>query len=478
MALPAAKALFTYLQQLLVPDKVMLVLPDIPRRWCDLNRMACRDTAYRRQLRHLVADSESHGRPVLLLDVHSFRDAHGRIGSVAGGAPLLLLDHCWPSSSPYAKHSATTQTLAKCLNHEQKSVPIVCTQLGDVRSEFSTGFQMPESRVISMEFNTDFAPDVWARRLASCLYNSILSPSPPPPLFSWNDGPVKTRLLDFIARTTNDSAHPDWVPPSERVAVFDLDGTLMIEQPQYLQFFFWCHKIRTRLVDAAFSKWRTVEPFQTVWSGTVEETSRLSIHDWISMLMQLFSDNERASTVKEVQPWLRTFVHPRWNTSYASLVYAPMRELLALVTDRGYRTYIVTGSEKSFVDVFCKEWFGVPADRVIGSRFTGHQRHPWLSVNGVEKRRAIEHVIGKRPQLAVGNSLGDREMLMYTQPCADTPHLSVLVHHTDGVREYAYGPAGHLRDSTIGHFPPSLYDHSLACKWSIVHMKTNWNRVF
>jgi len=192
----------------------------------------------------------------------------------------------------------------------------------------------------------------------------------------------------------------------------------------------------------------------------------------------------------DVAKWLATAKHPRWHRPYTELIYQPMLELLRYLRANGYKTYIVTGGGQDFVRVYAERVYGIPPEEIVGSagdtKFGyGKNGEPvlmkepklLLNDNFGGKPEGINLMIGRRPFAAFGNSTGDREMLEYTG-AGNGARLMMLVLHDDAEREYAYGPAEGLPDSKVGTFPQSLYDEAKQRGWSVIHMKTDWKRVF
>ncbi|MES2645129.1 MAG: HAD family hydrolase [Myxococcota bacterium] len=307
------------------------------------------------------------------------------------------------------------------------------------------------------------------------------------PLPSWNDGPARQAILDFVQQTT-DPASPRFVPPDARVATFDQDGTLWVEHPMYAQVAYCLDQV-PRLV-AAKPELANEEPFKTVLTGNAKAIEALSKQDLEKVFGATLSGMTVDTFTAEVRSWLSTARDPRWKRAYTELAFAPMLELLDYLRTSGYETYIVTGGGQDFVRVYSEQVYGVPVDHVVGSaaetRFGyGEDGKPTLTKeprllfddDATGKPEAIHLVIGRRPALAVGNSTGDQQMLEYTS-AGDGGRLSLLVLHDDAVREYAYGPAQGLPDTKVGTFPTALYDEAQQQGWIVVSMKDDWNRIF
>jgi phosphoglycolate phosphatase-like HAD superfamily hydrolase len=312
-------------------------------------------------------------------------------------------------------------------------------------------------------------------------------PAPAAPLASWNDGPAKQAILDFV-RTTTDAASQIFVPPEERIATFDQDGTLWVEQPLYSQVVY-CFS-RVPAVVAQKPELKDVEPFKTVLSGDRAAIAKLTLPDLEKILVATLTGMTTDQFAADASQWLNTAKHPRWNRLYTELVYQPMLEVLSYLRANGYKTYIVTGGGQDFVRLYSERVYAIPPEQVVGSA-GGTQfgysadgkpiltKEPKLLLNDDKagKPEGIHMMIGRRPHAAFGNSDGDREMLEYTG-AGNGARLMTLLLHDDAEREYAYGPAQGLPDSKIGTFTPALYDEAKNKGWTVISMKNDWNRIF
>jgi phosphoglycolate phosphatase-like HAD superfamily hydrolase len=308
-----------------------------------------------------------------------------------------------------------------------------------------------------------------------------------PALPSWNDGAAKQAILDFV-RATIDPASPKFVPPDERIATFDQDGTLWVEHPMYTQVIFCLDRVPA--VVAQTPKLRDVEPFKTVLSGDREAIAKLAFPDLEKILIATLTGMTTDVFSAEAKKWLETAKHPRWNRLYTELAYQPMIEVLQYFRANGYKTYIVTGGGQDFVRTYAQRVYGIPPEQVVGTA-VGTQfgydkngepiltKEPRLLLNDDKagKPEGIHLMIGRRPHAAFGNSNGDREMLEYTGAGAGA-RLMMLVLHDDSQREYAYGPAQGLPDTKVGTFTQTLYDESKTSGWTVISMKNDWKRIF
>jgi phosphoglycolate phosphatase-like HAD superfamily hydrolase len=321
----------------------------------------------------------------------------------------------------------------------------------------------------------------------------LTGPSPsqegkPDPLPSWNDGPAKQAIVAFVQATTSDRSSPKFVPPEQRVATFDQDGTLWVEQPMYTQVVYCLDRIPAAVVQRP--ELRDQEPFKTVLSGNREAIARLPMKDLSAIIAVGLSGMTVETFDAEVKKWLATARHPRFQRPYTELVYQPMLEVLRYLRANGYKTYIVTGGGQDFVRVFAERVYGIPPEQIVGTAETAKYgydsagrpmltKEPKLLLNDnfAGKPEGIHVMIGRRPFAAFGNSTGDQQMLEYTR-AGDGARLAMLVLHDDAQREYAYGPAQGLPDSQVGTFTQALYDEAVKGGWFVISMKNDWKRMF
>jgi phosphoglycolate phosphatase-like HAD superfamily hydrolase len=307
------------------------------------------------------------------------------------------------------------------------------------------------------------------------------------PLVSWNDGPAKQAIVEFIHATT-DHASPKFVPPEERIATFDQDGTLWVEHPMYTQVVYCLDRVPAVVKEKP--ELAKVEPFKTVLSGSRAAIAKLPMDDLFKILAATLTGMSVEEFQAEVKRWLDTARDPRWKRSHTELTYLPMIELLKYLRANGYRTYIVTGGGQDFVRVYAEEVYGIPPEQVVGTAsgtrygydkngrpFLTKEPKLLLNDNNAGKPEGIHLMIGRRPYAAFGNSTGDRQMLEYTK-AGDGARLAMLVLHDDAKREYAYGPALGLPDSKVGTFTQALHDEATKHGWVVISMKSDWRRVF
>jgi phosphoglycolate phosphatase-like HAD superfamily hydrolase len=304
---------------------------------------------------------------------------------------------------------------------------------------------------------------------------------------SWNDGPAKQAVIEFVHAIT-DQAGPKFVPPEDRVATFDQDGTLWVEHPMYTQVVYCLERVPA--VVAQKPELKNREPFKTVLSGNREAMSKLSFRDLEEILAATLTGMPVEVFEAEASKWIETGKHPRWNRAYTGLTYQPMQEVLQFLRANGFRTYIATGGGQDFVRVYSQQVYGIPPEQVVGTAggtkfgydkngkpFLTKEPKLLLNDNNAGKPEGIHLMIGRRPRAAFGNSTGDREMLEYTGAGAGA-RLMMLVLHDDAQREYAYGPARGLPDTKIGAFTSQLYDEARKKQWIVISMKNDWKRIF
>ena len=307
------------------------------------------------------------------------------------------------------------------------------------------------------------------------------------PLPSWNNSPARQAIIDFV-RDTTVAGNPKFIPPVERIATFDQDGTLWVSHPIYVQVMYCLERVP--VVVAKRPELKKVEPFKTVLSGDRAAIAKLSMKDLEKILAVTLAGMSVEDFNADVSAWITRAKHPTFDRLYTDLVYQPMLELLSYLRANGYKTYIVTGGGQDFVRAYAERVYGIPPEQVVGSAggttfgyrpdgtpFLTKEPKLLLNDNNAGKPEGIHLMIGRRPAAAFGNSTGDRQMLEYTKAGAGA-RLAMLVLHDDGQREFAYGPAQGLPDTRIGIFPQALYDEAAKRGWVVVSMKNDWKRIF
>lgn len=318
------------------------------------------------------------------------------------------------------------------------------------------------------------------RPILALLLACCLSAVGADPLPSWQDGPAKRAILAFVTEVT-DAGGPALVPPAERIAVFDNDGTLWVEQPMYTQLAFALDRVKA--VAPGHPEWQTEQPFKAVLDRDLATLGKAGM----AGLMQIVTATHAGMTSDEFAAiagdWIGTARHPRFERPYTQLVYQPMLELLGYLRSSGFETFIVSGGGTDFIRPWSEQVYGIPPERVIGSqiaeRFELRDGKPVLvreaEVAFIDDKEGkpvgIQRHIGRRPLLAFGNSDGDLQMLQWTTG-APGRRLGLILHHDDATREYAYD-----RQSHFGRLDQAL-DLAPANGWVLVSMKNDWSRVF
>lgn len=319
------------------------------------------------------------------------------------------------------------------------------------------------------------------RLFAACLLACVCCPLfAAEALPSWKDGASKQTITTFVEKATRQGSS-DFVPPEQRIAVFDNDGTLWAEQPLYFQAFFVFDRIRA--MAPQHPEWKTTEPYRSVLNGDKKGLAAAGEKG----LMELMAATHTGMTTDEfsatVSNWIATARHPKTRKPYTSMVYQPMLELLAYLRANGFKTYVVSGGGQEFMRPWMERVYGIPPEQVIGSqgelkyemRDTGpvlvKQAKVVLIDDHAGKPVGIQRFIGRRPVFAFGNSDGDQEMLQWTTAGTGL-RFAGLVHHTDAKREWAYD-----RKSKIGTLDKAL-DEAGQKGWTVVDMAKEWKVIY
>lgn len=297
---------------------------------------------------------------------------------------------------------------------------------------------------------------------------------------SWNETASKKAITSFVEMVTKEGS-PDFVPPGERIATFDNDGTLWSEQPMYFQAFFIFDRIKTLAPE--HPEWKDKEPFASVLKGDVKTALAGGEHALIEMAMATHAGMTTEDFEKIVTDWITTAKHPETGKLYTEMVYQPMLEVLAYLRANGFKTFIVSGGGIEFMRPWAGKVYGIPPEQVIGSsiktKFELRDGKPVIvklpELNFIDdkagKPAAIQHHIGRRPIAAFGNSDGDLQMLQWTA-AGSGPRFCLYLHHTDAEREWAYDRASH-----IGKLDKGL-DEAKTKGWTIVSMKDDWKTIY
>jgi len=304
--------------------------------------------------------------------------------------------------------------------------------------------------------------------------------APADPLPSWNDSVAKKSIIEFVARVTKNGG-PAFVPPVERIAVFDNDGTLLSEQPFYFQGLFVFDRVRT--LASRHPEWRDTQPFKAVLENDMKALAEAGMQGLLELVMATHAGMTTEAFERTVQDWLASARHPKFRRSYTDLVYQPMLELLAYLRTQGFRTFIVSAGGIEFMRTFSEERYGIPPERVVGSSIvTKYEVRNGRSVLVREPKMdfmddregkpvAINKFIGRRPIAAFGNSDGDLQMLEWVT-AGKGLRFGLIIHHDDEEREFAYD-----RASIAGRLDRGL-DEAARQGWTMVSMKSDWRVIY
>ena len=314
----------------------------------------------------------------------------------------------------------------------------------------------------------------------SIIFGAGLNANAADPLPSWNKGPTKQSILQFVQRVTTQGG-ADYVPPEERIATFDNDGTLWSEQPLYFQLAFAMDRVK--VLAAQHPEWKDQMPFKAVLEHDMTALAASGKKGLLQLVMASHAGMTTAEFEKIVKDWLATSQHPRFKRPFTDLVYQPMLELLEYLRTNGFKTFIVSGGGIEFMRPWVEKVYGIPPEQVVGSsiktKFEVRNGTPVIVRlpeidffdDKAEKPVAIHKFIGRRPIAAFGNSDGDLQMLQWTA-AGEGARLMLIVHHTDSDREWAYD-----RESHIGRLDKAL-DEGQRRGWTVVDMKKDWKKVY
>lgn len=300
------------------------------------------------------------------------------------------------------------------------------------------------------------------------------------PLPSWNEGSSKKAIIDFVTRTTKVGS-PDFIPIADRIACFDNDGTLWTEKPLPFQLFFVIDRIKA--MAPQHPEWKTKQPFKAILEGDLKTAMAGGEKALLEMMMVTHSGMTTDEYYKSVKDWMATATHPKTGKHYNEMVYQPMLELLDYLLANGYKPFIVSGGGIDFMRVWAEDAYGIPPYQVVGSSFKTKYdttltppalvKLAELNFNDDKLGKPVgiyEH-IGKRPVFTGGNSDGDWAMMQYTSTGSGA-RFGMFVHHTDSVREYAYGSEPGPARLKKGMEDAAKYH------WVIVDMKNDWKTIY
>jgi hypothetical protein len=297
----------------------------------------------------------------------------------------------------------------------------------------------------------------------------------PDPLGSWNEGKTKQSIMEFVKKTTTPGS-PDFVPPAERIATFDNDGTLWTEKPMYVQLFFALDRVKE--LAPQHPEWKDKEPFAALLKGDVKAAMAGGQKAALEIVMATHAGMTTSDFEKIVKDWIATARHPQTRRLYTEMVYQPMLELLAFLRANGFKTFIVSGGGIEFMRPWADPVYGIPPEQIVGSsiktKYEMRADGPVLvrlpEVNFIDdkdgKPIGINSHIGRRPLAAFGNSDGDIQMLEWAT-AGKGARLALLVHHTDAQREYAYDQGA-----------VKALDEARKKGWTVVDMKQDWKAIY
>ena len=327
---------------------------------------------------------------------------------------------------------------------------------------------------------TTHTKNLIAAALAAALAFTAVIARAADPLPSWNDTAPKKVIVAFVERVTKEGS-PDFVPPAERIATFDNNGTLWAEQPMYFQFLFAMDRIKA--LAPQHPEWKTKEPFKSVLAGDMKGLLASGEKGLLEIMARTHAGMSTAEFDQIVREWFKTARHPRFKRPYNEMVYQPMLELLAYVRANGFKTFIVSGGGVEFMRAFAPDAYRIPPDQIVGSmgklKYELRNGKPVLIKlpevlfidDKAGKPEGIQSFIGQRPIFAFGNSDGDQQMLEWTAAGRGARFMG-LVHHTDAEREWAYD-----RKSDVGKLDKA-WDEAVAKGWTVVSMKDDWATIF
>jgi hypothetical protein len=300
------------------------------------------------------------------------------------------------------------------------------------------------------------------------------------PLPSWNEGPAKKVITDFVAKVTREGG-PDFVPVPQRIATFDNDGTLWCEHPMYVQLAFALERVKA--MSNQHPEWKDKQPYKAVLDNDIATLAKSGEKGVAEIIMATHAGMTTAEFATIASDWIKTARHPKFKKPYTELVYQPMLEVLSFLRANGFKTFIVSGGGIEFMRPWTERVYGIPPEQVVGSSIkTKYEvrnsvpelvRLPELDFidDKAGKPVGINSHVGRRPIAAFGNSDGDFEMIEWST-AGGGARLGAFVHHDDAAREYAYD-----RKTHFGKLDRGL-DEAPKRGWSLISMKNEWKTIF
>ena len=291
-------------------------------------------------------------------------------------------------------------------------------------------------------------------------------------LSSWNDTPTKQAILDFVAAAADESS-PDYIPPAERIAAFDNDGTLWVEQPAPAQTGFLFGKL-VEQVKADLSL-ATEEPYKAIitqdpeWMQAFAQQIPEAVLAFLKGIGKAWEGTTPDEYEAEVRAFLSASMHPRYGCPWTDLIYLPMLELFDLLRENDWRVFVCSGGGRDFMRAFSEAALGIYRENIIGSApefeyEDGHlvrrnKMHGNLSL-GPGKLEHIYARTGRTALLAGGNGDVDLEMLQQAR-------FRLVIVHDDEEREYVVTAAAER-----------LLAAGEEGGWTMVSMKNDWKTIF
>lgn len=316
--------------------------------------------------------------------------------------------------------------------------------------------------------------------LSSLSFSSFAKDCDSSLLPSWKDSLSKSAIVKFVEQT-NDKQADTYVPVEDRIAVFDNDGTLWSEKPYYFQLAFALDRVKE--MASAHPEWKTEEPFKSVLEDDIKSVLASGEEGLLKLILATHSGMTVEQYQQDVDQWLAVAKDERFNKAYTELTYQPMKEMLTYLQDNNFKTYIVSGGGVDFMRVWASEAYNIPTEQIIGSalkyNYSYNDGKPTVTKDSsiltiddkAGKVSNIQHIIGKKPILAVGNSDGDQAMMQWATSQPNS--MAMIVHHTDAEREWQYD-----RESHVGKLDKALDEANQRDEWVLIDMKSDWCQVY
>lgn len=300
------------------------------------------------------------------------------------------------------------------------------------------------------------------------------------PLASWNEGSTKKAIIQFVEETTNEQSS-NFVPQTERIAVFDNDGNLWSEKPVYFQLFFAIDRLKE--MGKEHPEWSNEQPYKSALENDIAELEKYGVEGLLKIVMASHAGMTSEEFEQSVTNWIDTATHPRFNKPYKDLVYQPMLELISYLKANEFTVFIVSGGGMAFMRPWAENVYGIPRHQIVGSsiktKFTTENNNPQINrlpeIDFIDDKEGkpvgIDRHIGRKPIFCSGNSDGDLAMMQWTAS-GDGNRLMLYLHHTDSTREWAYD-----RNSHVGRFDKGL-DMAKSKGWAITDMAKDWKVVY